>query len=61
MHGRDEIVVFLPVLIVHERFTSGFEDIFFREFSLTLEDTRRLEEIQGVAKVASSELGDEFE
>ena len=61
MHGRDEIVVLLTVLIVHERFTSGFKDIFSREFTFTLEDTRCLEEVQGIAEVASPEFGDKIE
>ena len=60
MHRRNEVIVFLSVLVVHERFTSGFEDIFSREFTFTLEDTRRFKEIQGVAEVTSSEFGNEF-
>lgn len=59
VHGGDEIVVLLAVLIVHEGFASSFEDRFSRECSFSLEDTGGFEEIQRIAEVSSSEFGDE--
>ena len=60
MHGRDEIVVLFTISVIHERLSSRFEDHLSAESSLSLEDTRSLEEIHRVAQVAITEFGYEF-
>jgi hypothetical protein len=56
MHRRDKCMVLLTILIIHERLTSCFEDIFSCEFSGSMEDTSRLEEIERITEITSSEL-----
>lgn len=60
VHGRDEIIVLLSILVVHEGFTASFEDIFSRECAFSLEDTSGFEEVQSIAEIASSEPGNEL-
>ena len=61
MHRRDELIVFLAILIRHERLRSRREDMLPSELTRSLEDTGRLEEIEGIAEVTSSEVSDEIE
>lgn len=61
VHRRDEVIVFIPVLIVHERLGSCLEDRLASECSRALKDTRRLEEIECIPHISTRELRDECE
>ena len=60
MHRRDESIVLFAISVVHERFSTCFEDALSHEDSLSLEYACSLEEIESIAEITSSEMGDQL-
>lgn len=56
MHGRDECIVLLTILVIHEGLATSREDTLSRELSLSLEDTCCFEEIHRTAEVSATQM-----